>query len=315
MYNSENFISESIDSIINQSYDDFELIIIDDASYDHSCEIIEKKKDARIILLQNETNCGVARSLNKGYACANGEFIARMDSDDISCSKRFEKQIQYMETHPEIGVLGTGIQFIGARNGKKINPINPEANKVNLLFNSCLAHPSVMMRRSILTDSPYNPNWEGMEDYELWWRLSFKTGISNLSDSLLKYRIHAGQVTQTLNKVKADLYRNFRKKQIVDLGVTLSDLHISIFHEFCTTGKVFSQQNLLILLEIFEQIEISNSSLKQFPQKYLHQLFSDIANTQISRWSIRTALGLSRQTVYSNFLFIILNKLKHFICQ
>jgi glycosyltransferase involved in cell wall biosynthesis len=122
VYNGEKYLRQAIESILQQTYTDFEFIIIDDGSTDSSREIIQSYDDKRIRLVINEQNIGLTKSLNKGIRLAKGEFIARMDADDISLPQRFEKQVAYLDSHPEVGVLGTYANIIDHR-GKIINNI------------------------------------------------------------------------------------------------------------------------------------------------------------------------------------------------
>ena len=114
-YNAEKYINEAIDSILAQTFTDFEFIIIDDGSTDSTCAIVESYSDSRIRFFKNEHNLGVAATLNRGLDLARGEYIARMDADDISLPTRFEKQAAYMDSHPDVVVCGTGVECFGAR--------------------------------------------------------------------------------------------------------------------------------------------------------------------------------------------------------
>jgi len=114
VYNTEKFVAEAIESILAQTFTDFEIIIIDDCSTDKSWQIIQdfSEKDQRIVTIQNSENQGLARSLNKGLKIAKGQFIARMDADDISMPQRFEIQLDFLKNHPDVGVVGSTVKFI-----------------------------------------------------------------------------------------------------------------------------------------------------------------------------------------------------------
>lgn len=140
-YNAEKYIGESIKSILNQTFIDFEFIIINDGSRDRTKEIILSYSNDRIVYLENEINSGIVVTLNKGLEYATGEYIARMDADDIAVAERLEKQIEFMEENKDVGVLGTGICIFGedVQEQARVFTTNPEQLKAELIFNSCIA--------------------------------------------------------------------------------------------------------------------------------------------------------------------------------
>lgn len=183
-----------MESILNQSFKKFELLIICEPCTDDSIDIIKSYKDSRIIYIQNEKRLGFANSLNKGIELARGKYIARMDADDVSLPERLARQVDFLETHPEIGVLGTGFQIMDSYGNTSHAVQFPTQDRVLrwcLCFFSPIVHPSVMMRREILElVGGYNPDMMYAEDYDLWRRLSCVTRLSNLQDMLLHLRKH-----------------------------------------------------------------------------------------------------------------------------
>ena len=190
-YNSEKYIAEAIESILNQTFTDFEFIILNDGSTDNTAKIIKEyaKKDKRIKLIDNKKNQGLVSILNQGLDLARGEYIARMDSDDISLPTRFEKQIKYMDTHPECGVLGTWFQCF-CNSDAKVR--HPERIKIlNILHDQHVGHPTVMLRKSVMDKYGfyYDTNYKYAQDFELWSRMVYFTEIHNLPEILLHYRM------------------------------------------------------------------------------------------------------------------------------
>jgi glycosyltransferase involved in cell wall biosynthesis len=147
------------------------------------------------VLVKNESNQGIVKSLNRGVALAKGEYVARMDADDICMLDRLEKQYEFMKKNPEIGLCGCGIREFGAIERKSIYPQSENEIKAFLLFNSAFAHPAVMVRRELLHTLKYRDDYRGAEDYELWTRCVHCTKSTNLPDILLKYRRHKEQVS------------------------------------------------------------------------------------------------------------------------
>lgn len=189
-YNSEKYIAEAIESVLNQTFSDFEFIIINDGSTDGTSQIVKEyaKQDKRIKFVNHSKNKGIVGVLNEGLDLATGEYIARMDSDDISLPTRFEKQIDYMDKHPECGVLGTWFQIFGNINGVVKHP--ERIKLLNLLVNEHVGHPTVMLRKSVIDKYDFRYNWDYRcaEDFELWSRMVLVTEIHNLPEVLLRYR-------------------------------------------------------------------------------------------------------------------------------
>ena len=194
VYNGEKYLREAIESILNQTFKDFEFLIINDGSTDSSRDIVLSYNDSRIRLIDNEKNIGLTKSLNRGLELARGEYIARMDADDVSLPERLEKQVSYLEIHPKVGVLGTWMKCIdeyGKPTSTQHPPTQPYLIKWSLLFGCSIAHSSVMMRRAVLERvGGYNPEIVVAQDYGLWVRVSFETQIqiANLPEELLLLR-------------------------------------------------------------------------------------------------------------------------------
>ena len=225
VYNGEKYLKEAIDSILLQTYTDFELVIINDGSTDSSEDIILLYNDNRIKYFKNETNIRLQASLNKGLEKCSGRLIARMDADDISLPTRFQKQVDFFESHPEIGVLGTGFVFIEG-NGTQLEsvkyPASSSAIQWSLFFTCPIVHPSTMMRREVVDMvGGYNEQLKHAEDYDLWCRLCFLTKFSNLENTLLKLRKHdsnasldySNLINQTV-KISQNLISNLLREQI-----------------------------------------------------------------------------------------------------
>ena len=173
VYNGAKYLNEAVDSILNQTLTNFEFLIIDDGSTDQSINQINAYDDSRIQLIVNKNNIGQSAALNKGISLARGEYIARMDQDDISMPERLERQSEFMENHPDVDVLGTWVQLMGKYDGILELETDSEKIKMNLLTDQNLAHPAVMIRKSTLLkyDLYYNPTYSIAQDYDLWVRM------------------------------------------------------------------------------------------------------------------------------------------------
>jgi glycosyltransferase involved in cell wall biosynthesis len=199
VFNGELFIAEAIKSILGQTFTDFELLAMDDGSTDRTFEILSSIQDPRLRIIRNAENLGLIRTLNLGIELARGEFIARMDADDIAFPGRFEAQVAFLEAHPEIAVVGTNIVVFEDEPAKGLRLMPPPETAAQihweLLRVSCLYHPTVLIRRSVFsTEKPYDPAYAHCEDYELWLRLSRRFGLANITAPLLFYRRHGSSV-------------------------------------------------------------------------------------------------------------------------
>jgi glycosyltransferase involved in cell wall biosynthesis len=191
VYNAEKYVREALESILKQTYDNIEILIIDDGSIDNSVSIITSYVDPRILLVRNNTNMKLVPTLNKGISLANGIYIARMDADDIAAPTRIEKQVHFMQAHPDVAVCGTGAKMIGSR--MVFVPLTkPESIKYKLYVRNCIVHPTVMIRISVLRDNnlSYDEMYIHTEDYDLWTRLSENHKIANIRSPLLFYRLN-----------------------------------------------------------------------------------------------------------------------------
>lgn len=215
VYNAELFIAKSIKSILNQTYSNFELLIVDDCSTDATLTIINGFQDSRIKLFEKTKNTGYTESLNWGIDLAQGTFIARMDADDVSLPTRFEKQIEFLKKNKNISICGTGA-YIDGGNFEFNYPQEHEQILINLLFGSSLIHPSIMGRRAIFKEYKYDVQKEPAEDYDLFTRLvAGGKHIANLKEKLLIYRIHSSQISlrqnqKQKNSAQLSMLRMFR---------------------------------------------------------------------------------------------------------
>ena len=191
VYNSGSYIRDSLASILNQTYKNLEVIIVDDACTDDSLDIVHSFCDSRIRLIKNPENLGLATSLNKAIRFARGEYLARMDADDIAFPNRIEKQVSFLEQHREIDLLGTGMQYFGQSSYLNLFPETHDGCKSFLLLNVCFGHPTVLFRRQVFADdSNYYKDElkQYSEEFNLWCRLVDKFKFHNLPEVLLYYR-------------------------------------------------------------------------------------------------------------------------------
>lgn len=211
VYNGERYLAEAIDSILAQTFTDFELIIIDDGSTDNSLSVLQayQKRDSRIRLISRE-NRNLVATLNEIIDLARGKWIARMDQDDIALPQRFKRQLQWIEK-TDVDICGSWVKLFGATRQRILkHAITDAAIKMEMLFGTPFAHPTVMMKRELIKNLRYDKAWENCEDYDLWERAA-RAGLkmTNVPEVLLLYRQHSTQISSN-----AALYQQLHTQKI-----------------------------------------------------------------------------------------------------
>lgn len=211
VYNGEMYLAEAIQSILSQTFTDFELLIVDDGSTDNSTAIIRQFADSRITVLTNEKNAGLIFSLNKGISQCKGKYIARMDADDIALPHRLELQVDFMEKNEEIAICGAGVKefYHDGRQHHHFYPVTFDDIKAESLFNSPFAHPTVMIRRQFILENAlsYSHDFKYAEDYQLWQALIKIGKGENIPAFLLDYRVSQNGQTSTGSHNGEDRFR------------------------------------------------------------------------------------------------------------
>ncbi len=199
VHNAGAFLDEALGSLAAQTFRDFELVAVDDASGDGGAERLSEwgRRVAWLRMLRRPEQGGVAAALNTGLAQCRGEFVARMDADDIAMPDRLARQLEFLDRHADVGMCGGRAMTFGAGDEALIRPPETdEAIRAWLVFGSAFVHPTVMLRREVLDRAGGRYRTVlGVEDYELWLRLAEVTRLANLPEPLLRYRVHAGQYT------------------------------------------------------------------------------------------------------------------------
>lgn len=208
VFNSGPYLAQAIDSILNQDFTDFELLVLNDGSSDNSLEVARRfEADRRVKVINRNENRGLVFTLNEGIQRARGIYLARMDADDISRPTRLSKQVHVLDSNPKIGICGTWWHYMDSDVTIQA-PVSNDDIKLYCLVNSPFGHPTVMIRSSILSalEEHYRQEFYLAEDYELWTRVLDDAEGMNISEVLLDYRIHSGQLS----------YKSARQIEIAD---------------------------------------------------------------------------------------------------
>lgn len=283
VFNSEVYLSEAIDSILNQTFEDFEFIIIDDGSNDRSQEIVRSYSDPRIRFYVNKQNMGVAATLNRGLELATGEYIARMDSDDISLPNRFKEQVDFLNRHQSVGVIGSNIEVFGENlvTTTRNFPQNSQKLKAELLFSSCFAHPAVMIRRKCLIQYKlkYSPEYNGIEDYVLWWRMAEVTELGSVNRVLLRYRQHELQATKNHSVYHVERRKSFIEERLRVFSCEISQEEMKLVYCYsCGETASMTVEDVRGFINFIGKLKRCNRNTKYFSYHQLAKVLSSAVN-------------------------------------
>lgn len=210
VYNGARHLREAIDSVLNQTFSNFEFIIVNDASTDRSRDIVLSYSDPRIVLIENERNEGITRSLNKGLRAAQGLFIARQDADDISEPQRLEVEVDFLERFPDVGLVGTHAAFIDRKGrvfGTWETPATHEEIVKGMQYGNCFCHGSVMVRKRCLdTVGFYREAFKYAQDYDLWLLVSEQYRTANISMPLYRMRRSPDTISRSRHSEQLDFH-------------------------------------------------------------------------------------------------------------
>ncbi len=297
VYNAEKFLNEALDSILSQTFKDFEILAIDDHSTDSSLKILKKysDKDKRIRILTNSKNLGVTQTLNLGLKNIQTEFVARMDADDICAPERFERQIKFLDTHQDVSVCGTWIYIftkVPKLGFSYMPPTDSDEIKACFLFENCIQHPTIMFRVAALVKNKaeYPVDYPHVEDYALWMKLVDKIKFANVPKQLLYYRLHSTQVGKVHSKKQNEIVLKVHKEFIKKLGLTPTAEELKIHENICFGINIPQKENINKIEAWLEKLIEKNNKVhyasdKQFKKIVASKWFAScIMNTSLGPW-------------------------------
>lgn len=262
VYNGEPYLKKAVESILKQTFNDFEFIIIDDGSTDNSWEILKAyaAQDSRVVLSRNPENIKLIKTLNKGLSLARGEHIARMDADDISLPERLARQVAYLQRHPEVGLLGTGYYRLYPDGQRELRqpPSTNTGLRWRLLFGTPMCHASVMFRRRLFETGEFNYHpFPHVEDYELFSRLLKYTCAASLPNPFYIVRMHQNSICATHSEEQFRTIISISAQQINTLlsehSLTLPE--IKILHR-CYSAEALTQAEMAFCPVMFDLFKV-----------------------------------------------------------
>ncbi len=305
IHNGARWVGETLDSIFQQSFQDFELILVDDASSDDLRAALQLHPDPRLRVIHLHQNLGVAGARNHGVALARGHYIGFCDADDLCLLDRFQHQIDYLEQHPEISVCGSGFTCFDTEDRETVShPGTPDAIRLALMRGNCFGMSTMMGRAALFRAHPFDQDMSPTEDFDLWARLAAQgVGMANLPQSLLRYRVHAQQASQVKSARLDQLARRIRSRYCAQLlgnasllrsiqhgELTLADLDVAqqAIASYCLAHPDFSPEAFRFLLA------------------WMYQQLPDHGWSSWWHWhGVQQGLGLSLDRNYRLNLFVL----------
>lgn len=269
VYNGEKYIGQAIDSVLSQSFSDFELVVIDDGSTDKSAGIVASYSDKRIRYVANPTNLGLAGARNRAIEVSHGDYLAWLDCDDISLPDRLLKQVALLDEHTDIGLCGTWVRTLGLESEQLWRyPSDPGFTRARMLFDDPIATSATMVRRSCLAakDLRFDTRFPPAEDYELWERISRTNGICNIAEALTVYRIHPTQITKIKREQQRKSVWEIQLRLLEQLQINPSEeeklLHLEIGVGWCFSSD---KMRLSFTEDWLNKLASANEKTEVFP--------------------------------------------------
>ncbi len=309
-YNCELYVEEAVRSIMNQTYKNLEILVINDGSTDKTEDILLKlsKEDSRVKYIKNEENIRLIKTLNKGLSLANGEYIVRMDADDISLPTRIEKQVAFLEKNSSVAVLGTSIRCFGEGVKQHISyqPLSDKEIRSKMFVASPFHHPTVIFNMNIIKkdDLFYDSIYYRAEDYGLWGELmkNDKYVFANLEEPLLNYRVLSTSETslsnknlELKNKVLFDIYKSlfgFYNYQIEDKQLWQ--------YVYAVNRDNFSMINLDKLVSVYNKILAKNGGKLNLKKFFAVRCFA----ISVVRPKVILSLSINTIGTFTKYFFI-----------
>jgi glycosyltransferase involved in cell wall biosynthesis len=273
VYNSEMFLRDAIESILNQTYNNIEFLIINDGSTDSSENIIlDYIHDRRIIYVINPENIKLIDTLNRGIAISKGKYIVRMDSDDISLPNRIEDLVTFMEKdeNKKVGVCGSFFKKIGVKEEEVKYPVSDSDLRFALFFYNPICHPTSIWRKSIINrhNLKFKREYLHAEEYEFWVQISEVSEIKNIDRVLLKYREHSLQVSNLHAKIQKETARKVRSKLLLQIDESLSENHFDLWEKIILNENHENHENHFISIQFIEHLILKNEKNKVIDNIY-----------------------------------------------
>lgn len=267
VYNGADFLQIAVESILKQTYNHWELIIIDDGSTDSTFEILSQFRDPRIHVYQNQSNIGITKTLNRALKLAKGDFIARLDADDIAHPNRLSEQLSYLAGHPQVALVGSWADVLPSKEVWQ-TPTSPKQVEVELLFRNCLFHSTLMWRRDL--ELKYDESFRYAQDYELTSRLVAENNqIAVIPQPLISYLTHDASISSKFNLEQYRLANQVRKRMLQRIGITPTENELILHAKLATEPNTLSAEQAMIAIQWLERVWLANKQTQVYAETEL----------------------------------------------
>ena len=267
VYNAAPYVTEAVTSILSGTFGDLELLAIDDGSTDESLARLKAIDDPRLRLVNNPANMGVVATLNRGLELAEGEYVARMDADDVSMPDRLARQLAFMESHPEIGLSGTwGMSFGVGREVEFRVPLSPVAIHAQLFAYNVICHPTAILRRDLFRRHAlqFSPAAKHAEDFELWMRAAEHFPLANIPTIGLRYRVHSDQISLRHVTEQQRIVSMLQRRQLALLIPDATEADIVLHLSLLDPDRALTHEQLIAAGPWLERLEEANERARRY---------------------------------------------------
>lgn len=279
VYNAGVYLNAAVESILNQDCADFEFVIINDGSTDESLATLNSYSDSRIRIINNPKNLGLIATLNIGMEICKGEYIVRMDADDISLPGRISKQISFMDSNPDVGLIGSWFEDFGENITSKVVRYSSKDSEIRLrhLYQTHVSHPTAVMRTSVVKEHEirFNPNFVHGEDYDCWVTFSKFCKLSNYPEVLVRKRDHPSNITNKYASVMHATCTLVKQRQFAGMGVEIDQAEADIYSRFANPEWDFSIEDMNLMLELLNRLLKADSDAIQIPKETFNKYLSE----------------------------------------
>lgn len=292
-YNAGKYIAQCLDCMLAQTYPDFEIVLVDDGSTDDTAQIVAGYDDPRICYYKNEKNMGIVYTLNRAYSLCRGEYIARMDADDIASQQRLEKQLALLESNPRLGLVACWFQHFGDLDSVVYTGVEPEEIRCKLLTTLQLMHSGWLMRRELVDGGlAYREEYRYAEDWDFLVRASRVTELGNVPEVLMLYRIYGDQSSHVFNGPQKAAADRVARDQLEYLGLELTEEQFDLYRRaFGRREILLSTDEMEALLKILKDLEAANEKKKFYNRETLHRFIGEEVY-----WLCKYNLAFSRRS-------------------
>lgn len=272
VYNAGAYLESAIKSVIDQTFQDFEFVIVNDGSTDNSEQIIQSFKDLRIRLERNPQNMGLIYTLNRGLELCKGKYIVRMDSDDISLPTRIEKQIAWLEANPEYGLLGSWFEDFGDEIESRVIKYSSSNDEIRVrhLYQNHVAHPTAVIRSSVIYQNKLSFDSEYIhgEDYNFWVTIADYCKLSNYPEVLVRKRDHIRNISNMFASTMQSTCTKVKQRQFKKMGISISAAEAELYTRFCDVDTSLSESHMSEICLLLDRIYLANLKSEYLSPSY-----------------------------------------------